>query len=145
MKVVLYKSNSSKDKIVKSLATPSDFDGFLRGECSILNPVLEIAASSVVSYNYCYIPDFGRYYFINDAVSVRNGIWRLSLHVDVLMSYANEILSSDVVINKSASSGRSNLYFDDGSIKSEASNIVDVKNFSGGFNDSDTYILITTG
>ena len=45
----------------------------------------------VLSANYVYIPDFNRYYFINDITSVRQNLWRLSLHVDVLMSYKKEI------------------------------------------------------
>lgn len=54
----------------------------------------------VLSANYVHIPDFNRYYFINDITSVRQNLWRLSLHVDVLMSYAKEIKNTNAFISR---------------------------------------------
>ena len=54
----------------------------------------------VLSANYVYIPDFNRYYFINDITSVRQNLWRLSLHVDVLMSYKKEINNTYAFISR---------------------------------------------
>lgn len=54
----------------------------------------------VLSVNYVHIPDFNRYYFINDITSVRQNLWRLSLHVDVLMSYAKEIKNTNAFISR---------------------------------------------
>ena len=54
----------------------------------------------VLSANYIYIPDFNRYYFINDITSVRQNLWRLSLHVDVLMSYKKEISNTYAVVGR---------------------------------------------
>ena len=56
--------------------------------------------SDILSSNYVYIPDFNRYYFINDITSVRQNLWRLSLHVDVLMSYKNEINNTNAFISR---------------------------------------------
>lgn len=54
----------------------------------------------VLSANYVYIPDFNRYYFINDITSVRQNLWRLSLHVDVLMSYKKEIQNNYAFVSR---------------------------------------------
>lgn len=54
----------------------------------------------VLSANYVYIPDFNRYYFINDITSVRQNLWRLTLHVDVLMSYKNEIKNTNAFVSR---------------------------------------------
>lgn len=54
----------------------------------------------VLSANYVYIPDFNRYYFINDITSVRQNLWRLSLHVDVLMSYQKEIKNTNAFVSR---------------------------------------------
>ena len=54
----------------------------------------------VLSANYVYIPDFNRYYFINDITSVRQNLWRLTLHVDVLMSYKKEISNTNAFVSR---------------------------------------------
>ena len=54
----------------------------------------------VLSANYVYIPDFNRYYDINDMTSVRQNLWRLSLHVDVLMSYKKEINNTNAFVSR---------------------------------------------
>lgn len=54
----------------------------------------------VLSANYLYIPDFNRYYFINDITSVRNNLWRLTTHVDVLMSYQKEISETNAFVSR---------------------------------------------
>ena len=56
--------------------------------------------NNVLSSNYVYIPDFNRYYFINDITSVRQNLWRLSLHVDVLMSYKKEINNTNAFVSR---------------------------------------------
>jgi len=45
-------------------------------------------------YNYAYIPDFGRYYWIYDWRYANNSIWHATLIVDVLASYRNCVLDS---------------------------------------------------
>ena len=63
----------------------------IKSDCSIVNPVLEIApGQGTFVFNYAYIPDFGRYYFIDDWRYV-NGIWQANLSCDVLASYKTPI------------------------------------------------------
>lgn len=50
-----------------------------------------------------YIPEFDRYYFINDIASLHNNIWRISGHVDVLETYKTAILSNSAVIKRQES------------------------------------------
>lgn len=54
----------------------------------------------VLAANYAYIPEFNRYYFINDIISVRKNIWQLVMNVDVLMSYKDHILKLDAFIGR---------------------------------------------
>lgn len=54
----------------------------------------------VLTANYVYIPDFNRYYFINDIISVRNNLWRINMHVDVLMSYQKQIKNLNAFVNR---------------------------------------------
>ena len=48
--------------------------------------------NTISKANYAYIPEFERYYFINDIVSVANGLWMISMSCDVLYSFKDEIL-----------------------------------------------------
>lgn len=60
--------------------------------CSILQPTLEIDANtSLYSYNYAYIPDFDRSYFMSAPTLTTGGKMIVQLNVDVLKTYANSI------------------------------------------------------
>ena len=67
-------------------------------------------ASRVVTYeeqtrlfdvNYAYVPAFQRYYYISDISSYTGKLWKISLSVDVLMSFRDKILSNYAFISRS--------------------------------------------
>lgn len=75
----------------------------LREPTSIINPVITIKVSSKpTGYNYAYISDFGRYYYINDWVS-EYGRWTAHLKVDALASFSADIKASTQYVVRSAS------------------------------------------
>lgn len=86
----------------------------LKDDTSILTPVITINPASTGMpnpfvpgyFNYAYISKFSRYYFITDTRWI-NGLWELSLMVDVLASYKTGIgaLSEYVVRSSSAFDG----------------------------------------
>ena len=51
--------------------------------------------------NYAYIPEFERYYFVTNIVNVRNNLWEVHFHVDVLQTYWNDYKYSPSVISRS--------------------------------------------
>ena len=64
---------------------------FARGVVDILNPVISLAAAQPpITYNYAYIPDFGRYYFVKSWELV-NDLWYASFTCDVLASWKTPI------------------------------------------------------
>lgn len=63
----------------------------LKAPTSVHNPVLEIVGGPQSSYNYAYIPDFAKYYFVRDIVSETNGISSYYLEEDVLATHKTEI------------------------------------------------------
>lgn len=113
MLTVNLKVNTSPvEKIGKTLSAGSDFSCLLKNDCSVLRPVIIIATSdNITGFNYMYIPDFGRYYFIDDITSLNNGRWEVSAHVDVLETYKADILSNNAVIRRQQN--LFNLYLDD--------------------------------
>lgn len=51
-------------------------------------------------YNYAYIPDFKRYYFITDINSFRTNLWRIDMKVDVLKTYEHAIISQTQYVSR---------------------------------------------
>lgn len=96
MIIKLYKMSCEDNRIDKTsfLTYVLEIEGSLRTETSLLNPKIDIqhgGKSDFTQFNYAYIEDFNRYYFIDDITSVRTYISRLHLRCDVLMSYVHSI------------------------------------------------------
>ena len=144
MNITFYKNSSEKEKIGKSLSSGLTLSGNLRDECSITSPSILVEATSLVDYNYCYIPEFKRYYFISDIVSVRNNLWRVSLKCDVLESFKSDILNSSCIVNKQQNQSYSN-NIDDGSYINRVDNFIEIANYQDGFNSNGEFILLTAG
>lgn len=71
-------------------------DLVLKAGTSLIKPVFLLNAStrptaSMVGFE-------GRYYFVDDIVSVRNGLWELSCSVDVLSTYKANILNTNAFV-----------------------------------------------
>ena len=60
------------------------------------------AYSSLSTYNYCYSPEFERFYFIND-ISTDKNFWYVSCSCDTLATYKSQILSGSHYVLRSAS------------------------------------------
>lgn len=144
MEIVLYITGSEKHAIYKNLQNGIEFIGSLRGESSVINPVVLIEMENPSQYNYCFIPEFDRYYFITDITSVRTGLWRISCSVDVLMSFQSQILNLDVIVSDETSPDKET-YMNGEQWKSTVKTKTDVINFPNGLLDSGEYILITSG
>lgn len=101
MEVVFY--NHSKRQ--NSLKLPSggvNIPCVLKSETSIVAPILELRLESVPTWNYCYISDFARYYYVTDWKYDR-GIWTAILSVDVLTSWRDNILNTTAFVEFSSS------------------------------------------
>ena len=86
----LYNYNKESMRVNKALNLTlyATLNGDLRDVTDVLNPSITIEYNTYPAANYAYIPALNRYYFINDVVSERKNLWRLDMHVDVLMTYA---------------------------------------------------------
>lgn len=144
MNLTLYKNLSEKNKIGKDLHNNLSLNGNLREESSIINPTILVEHSNLAGYNYAYIPEFNRYYFITEITSVRNNLWRISLKVDVLESFKTDILNLNCIVDKQQNQSYSN-NIDDGSYINKADSFIEIANYQNGFNSSGEFILITAG
>lgn len=145
MDVTLCNNSSERNEINKTLSTGETFSGTLRRETSVSDPAIMLEYNGNLSgYNYCYIPDFSRYYYITDITSVRTNLWTFKCHVDVLMSFKSSILSSVAILDESAETGISN-YLSNEVWRSLSKDKTSIIPFSSGLNSSGEYILITAG
>lgn len=146
MDITLYVNNSEIQAINKVLSSGTIISGTLREESSVINPSFLVEFVNPSSFNYCYIPEFGRYYFIRNITSVRNTIWRINCDVDVLMSFRTQILNLSVTVSD-LSNGESNAstYMQGDVWKPTVKTKTDIITFPSGLLDSGEYILITSG
>lgn len=90
MNVTLYKNTSDKRNLNKVITEIKSVSATVKGDINIISPTLIIQYFST-DFNYCYISDLNRYYYVN-SISLLNGQRiQLELSVDVLMSYKEEI------------------------------------------------------
>ena len=104
--ITLYQNTSNDKTVQKSLTLIKNVTGYLRDETSISNPSVMIDVSGdgnyVLQCNYVYINQLQRYYYITSMNFVRKNLWRLNLHVDVLMTYKDKIQDLTCYIKRNA-------------------------------------------
>lgn len=127
--IVFYDNKSDYKRLDKTsgLNEIATISGTLREECSIMQPKITIQSErmqnviddnfndviansskivineeyvDILNANYCYIEKFKRYYFINNIVSVRNGVWQIETTCDVLMSFKEDIKNLNCYIGR---------------------------------------------
>ena len=146
MEVILYRNSSENNVIGKSLAQIKSVEANLKNDVSIINPTLVLAyTANILDSNYCFIPKFNRYYFIDEIVPITGDRCIVKCRVDVLESFKEDIKSLTVILDKAQSIYKSNKYLDDGSFIVENKDFNTIHNFPNGFNEEGTFILICAG
>lgn len=106
------RENSTVYPTTTPLKTYDDLQ--LKGNCSLVNPSLRInepVTLNVHAWNYCYIAEFHRYYYVTDWVW-DSGIWIAALQVDVLASFKTEIGFQSFYILRSYQDTAGNFVYD---------------------------------
>lgn len=101
MKIRFYKFDGFNDLVykIRGSETYIEKEGFLRDRCEIINPVMDFEYGAAdgfkpfIDYNFAYIPDFSRFYFVTRFEIVRTGLIRVYFHEDVLSSFHQIIYS----------------------------------------------------
>lgn len=111
MNIYLYNFKGDDRVINKNLGDVQVemINGTLRDDCDLIDPSFLIH-SDPRGCNYAWIPEFRRYYFINDVQVIRTGLWQISCHVDVLLTYKEFIKNCDIIVTKTSAKS-----LDDGS------------------------------
>lgn len=145
MIITFYNNISEKNVVRKTLNNPLSISGALREATSVTNPTITVESPvAIVGYNYCYIPDFGRYYYVVDVKSLRLDLWAVTLRVDVLMSFKDNILNTPAIIDHTTQQNITE-YMSSNVWQSLVKDKTDIINFSSGLSESGGYVLITAG
>ena len=96
MTVNFYSFSKKKNSTARPSSNPTIYVCTLKEGCSVVSPTIGLdlgRLTSPSSYNYAYISDFSRYYYIKDWYW-EQGLWWANLSVDVLASHKSDILAS---------------------------------------------------
>lgn len=85
MNIAFYNFTKRRNSTKLPSGTGTIKDCKLKDNCSVHNPVI-LLANSPVLYDYAYIQAWSRYYFVEDIISVANGLTEYHLVEDVLAS-----------------------------------------------------------
>lgn len=108
--IKLYKMSCEKNRLNKSDFLDDEIifdDCILKEGTSIVNPTINLRVVDrvptprpIITSNYCYIEEFGRYYFIKNISSLYSGLWQLDLEIDVLMTYKDQIKTNVAIVSR---------------------------------------------
>lgn len=102
MTIKFYTNTSKRTMTQKVLTNETTYEGTLRDSCDVIDPIVQIEITTFpFNLNYARIEAFGRYYFVTNVINVRNGLWEIRFHVDVLMTYWDYYKYSPSVISRS--------------------------------------------
>lgn len=144
MNLKLYTNVSEKNCIGKKLINETDFQGVLREQSSIINPIIKVQSTKLPNFNYAYVPDFNRYYFIVGIRNISTNIWELSLGVDVLESFKSSLANQLVILSDTQITGATNYISGDQWVTNVKTN-TEIIPFPAGLLEGGEYILITAG
>ena len=149
MNITLYKTKSANNVIHKKLTSEKNLGNncILTDNTSVTSPTVIVGGitslDSISDYNYAYIPQGHRYYYINDIIALSGGRVKLVLTVDVLKSYASDILNSTQLVTRQKNKGK--MYLADAEWTIDERTYLRSQYFSENHFDSqnDTFVLIT--
>lgn len=96
-----YSYNGHPNTVNKQLGDFTAIEGDLRQTFDVLRPTVTLRKQPRPTFNYCYIPSLGRYYFVERVSFEGNNAYELSLRVDVLKTYETEILAATGRVSES--------------------------------------------
>ena len=132
------------NKISKTMKDTVDFNCTVKNTdgINLMTPTIFINNSSVITFNYCYIPDFKRYYYVKSVNISPNNIYELTLEEDVLMSFKSGILASTAMLARSTT--HRNYFLKDGSLPVTDKTLTWTREFPNSPFDGETHGAIVT-
>ena len=141
----LYKFNGDTRKVDKSLTLVHQYTGCeIIEDMDIIDPIITLDVSGFVDlgFNYLFIPELGRYYFVKKIVALNNGFIKIFCHIDVLKTYSTDILRSEQYVCRQQNKCNFRLPDNEYNIKSNRN--LTIKNFGKDIIQPNSNFILTT-
>ena len=93
-----YKYQGEKVVINKPVENPTRIMGLFMQPFNFMNPDVKVRFPGNFNFNYCFIPELNKYYFVDSVEIEGTNVFKISLSLDVLKTYETEILNSTALI-----------------------------------------------
>lgn len=148
MQMTLYKNTSDNRYLTKSISQVGNIIStlYLKDDTAVVNPII-ILDDFPNGVNYCYLDTFDRYYYLTD-VTMLNGQIQTTWHVDVLMSFKDDIKTQKVLVKRTRKVDYIDYYLRDDEFLAEEYTCDRYIPFTGGNafqKDVSNYILAVMG
>ena len=102
LNMVLYKNSAEHNRVDKTdyLTQIGMLQGTFREPFTQTGGSIIIQLDNPPTFNYVYIQEFDRYYFVDDFTVLNHELYEISLTVDVIMSFKNAILSLSAFVDR---------------------------------------------
>lgn len=115
MTLILYNTSDDDRKLYKDIGNPRITINNVKPyqEMSIITPVVLVTYNDAVyNCNYAYLDTTGRFYFIRDVELVPGNKMAVTLSIDVLYTYRDQIKNCSATIIRSESIGKPTMVVD---------------------------------
>lgn len=140
MNVNFYNFAKRRNSTKQPTGTGTIIDCKLKEQCSVKNPKLTLKSNNF-GFDYAYIGDFGRYYFVSDVISEANGLVTYVLEEDSLAS--NKTAIGNTVARIGFSSTGYNVDIPDPRISVEKDNTITAVSTPTEFTEAGCYVITT--
>lgn len=104
MTIKTYRFLGDSRKIDKTLTLVGSYSNAdIVGDMSIQSPIISLQLDSfndVINFNYIYIPELRRYYYVENSTIREDGFVQIQCRVDVLKSFKTDILASTQYVDR---------------------------------------------
>lgn len=99
MEAIFYFNESDSRYVDKTLTEIETLTGAFKQPFIVSDPIIMLSKNiDVLTYNYVYIPDTERYYYVTAQPTYENGYYNVPLHEDVLTSLKDQYIDLYAII-----------------------------------------------
>lgn len=112
--VTFYSFSKRENSTYRPTGTGETFSCVLKSGSNIASPeiMLDLGTAASPAWNYAYIQEFKRYYYVSDWTWVENRLWSASLSTDLLATFRDVIGSSELYVLRSSAESDGNIVDD---------------------------------